>query len=242
MFDAEKLLGKIVGEVMGKGRKPGGGNTSLLGGLTSGSGLMTMIGLGVGAFEILKQQGQQNHSQGVAQAPPAPGGNPFATGAPPPPPPPPPPAGGFQAPPPPSMPGTVPATAGSPAMVPPANSNDVNAPVGAELAVRLIQAMVAAAHADGAMDQAEERAVLDKLRGAELSQEEKMFLLDELHQPKSVEALTAGINNPSVAKTMYMLAVAAVEIDTEAERAWLDKLARQLGLSKEMQAFIEEQR
>ncbi len=127
-------------------------------------------------------------------------------------------------------------------MVPPANSNDVNAPVGAELAVRLIQAMVAAAHADGAMDQAEERAVLDKLRGAELSQEEKMFLLDELHQPKSVEALTAGINNPSVAKTMYMLAVAAVEIDTEAERAWLDKLARQLGLSKEMQAFIEEQR
>jgi len=227
MFDAEKLLGKIVGEVMGKGSGSHGGNTSLLGGLTSGSGLMTMIGLGVGAFEILKQQGQQNQSQGVAQAPPAPGANPLATGAPPPPPP---------------MPGRVPATTVSPAIVPPANSNDANAPVGAELAVRLIQVMVAAAHADGGMDQTEERAVLDKLRGAELSQEEKMFLLDELHQPKSVEALTAGINNPSVAKTMYMLAVAAIEIDTEAERSWLDQLARQLGLSKEMQAFIEEQR
>jgi len=237
MFDAEKLLGKIVGEVMGKGSGSHGGSTSLLGGLTSGSGLMTMIGLGVGAFEILKQQGQQNQSQGVAQAPPAPGGNPFATGAPPPPPP-----GGFQAsPPPPPMPGRVSATTVSPAIVPPANSNDANAPVGAELAVRLIQVMVAAAHADGGMDQTEERAVLDKLRGAELSQEEKMFLLDELHQPKSVEALTAGINNPSVAKTMYMLAVAAIEIDTEAERSWLDQLARQLGLSKEMQAFIEEQ-
>lgn len=238
MFDAEKLLGKIVGEVMGKGRGSHGGNTSLLGGLTSGSGLMTMIGLGVGAFEILKQQGQQNQSQGLGQAPPAPGANPFATGTPTPPPPP----GGFQAPPPPPMPGTVPATIVSPAMAPPANSNDVNAPVGAELAVRLIQVMIAATHADGVMDQAEERSVLDKLRGAELSQEEKMFLLDELHQPKSVEALTAGINNPSVAKTMYMLAVAAVEIDTEAERAWLDQLARKLGLSKEIQAFIEEQR
>ena len=38
---------------------------------------------------------------------------------------------------------------------------------GAELAVRMIQVMVAAAHADGAMDAEEERAVLDKLRGAE---------------------------------------------------------------------------
>ncbi len=237
MFDAEKLLGKIVGEVMGKGSGSHGGKTSLLGGFASGSGLMTIIGLGVGAFEILKQQGQQNQPQGVAQAPPAPGANPFATGAPPPPP------GGFQAPPPPPpMPGTVPVAATSPVMAPPANSNAANAPIGAELAVRLIQVMVAAAHADGVMDQAEERAVLDKLRGVELSQEEKMFLLDELHQPKSVEALTAGINNPSVAKTMYMLAVASVEIDTEAERAWLDKLARQLSLSKEIQVFIEEQR
>ena len=106
----------------------------------------------------------------------------------------------------------------------------------------MIQVMVAAAHADGAMDAEEERAVLDKLRGADLNQEEKMFLLGELHQPKSLEALTAGISDPSVAKTMYMLAVAAIEIDSEAERAWLNKLARQLGVSREIQAFIEEQR
>jgi uncharacterized membrane protein YebE (DUF533 family) len=92
------------------------------------------------------------------------------------------------------------------------------------------------------MDQEEERAVLDKLRGAGLSQEEKMFLLDELHRPQSIEVLTAGISDPSVAKTMYMLAVAAIEIDTEAERSWLDQLALKLGLSKEMQSFIEEQR
>jgi uncharacterized membrane protein YebE (DUF533 family) len=68
-----------------------------------------------------------------------------------------------------------------------------------------------------------------------------MFLLNELHRPKSLEALTAGVSDPAVAKTMYVLAVAAIEIDTEAERAWLNELARQLGLSKEIQAFIEEQ-
>ena len=122
------------------------------------------------------------------------------------------------------------------------NAPAAGGPAGAELAVRMIQVMVAAAHADGAMDAEEERAVLDKLRGADLNQEEKMFLLGELHQPKSLEALTAGISDPSVAKTMYMLAVAAIEIDSEAERAWLNELARQLGVSREIQAFIEEQR
>lgn len=69
-----------------------------------------------------------------------------------------------------------------------------------------------------------------------------MFLLNELHQPKTLAELTAGISDPSVAKTMYMLAVAAIEIDTEAERAWLNQLAGQLGISREIQSFIEEQR
>ena len=111
----------------------------------------------------------------------------------------------------------------------------------AALAVRMLQAMVAAAHADGVMDEAEERAVLDRLRGADLSQEEKLFLVDELHRPKPIEELAAGITDLAVARTLYLLAATAVAIDTEAERAWFDRLARQLGLSREMQAFLEEQ-
>lgn len=129
---------------------------------------------------------------------------------------------------------SVPAATPAPTSAPP-----VSGLGGQELAVRMIQVMAAAAHADGVMDAAEERAVLDKLRGADLSQEEKMFLLHELHQPKSIETLTAGISDPAIAQTMYMLAVAAISVDTEAERAWLDELAGKLGLSKEMQSFIE---
>ena len=134
------------------------------------------------------------------------------------------------------------AQAGSVATPPPQAA--VPIPAGqarADLAVRMIQVMVAAAHADGVMDEQEERAVLDKLRGVDLSQEEKMFLLGELHQPKSIEQLVDGVVEPGLARTMYMLAVAAAKIDTEAERAWFDQLAGRLGLSKEIQAFIEEQ-
>ena len=91
------------------------------------------------------------------------------------------------------------------------------------------------------MDEQEEKAILDKLRETELSQEEKMFMLEELHHPKDIAALTEGITQPSVAKVMYMLAVSAVAVDTETERNWLDELARSLGISPAVQKFIEEQ-
>ena len=192
---------------------------------------MTMIGLGVGAFEILKQQGQKGRAGGFGEAPPPSqkSGN-FGVSTPPPAP------GAHNVPPPPPVSGNTPVA------LPPVSAPAATAsPNGSEqLAVRMIQVMVAAAHADGTMDQEEEKAVLDKLRGAGLDQDEKMFLLDELHRPQSIEALTAGISDPSVAKTMYMLAVAGIAIDTEAERVWLDRLAQKLGLSKELQAFIEE--
>jgi uncharacterized membrane protein YebE (DUF533 family) len=230
MFNAEKLLGKIVGEVMGSGSK----GKNPLGSLGSGSGLLTMIGLGVGAYEILKQQGQQQPG-GINQPPPPPGGGAFGGGRPAPPPP----GSGAVPPPPPPVPG---ASTAPPAVNPanptqPASTNLS----GSALATRLIQVMAAAAHADGVMDAEEEQAVLDKLRGAELSQEEKMFMLNELHQPKSMDELVDGITDPTIAKTMYMLAVATIEIDTEAERAWLNTLADRLGISPSMRTFIEEQ-
>ena len=242
MFNPETLLGKIVGEVVstngswGKKGKKKKGSGSLLGGLASGGGLMTLIGLGVGAYEILKQQGQQARAGGMP--PPAPpGAGPM--GGPPPPPPP-----AATAPPPPPTPGGVPLSPpAAPAVGMPA-APVASVPPGldsAALAVRMLQAMVAAAHADGVMDEAEERAVLDRLRGADLDQEEKFFLLDQLHRPKTIEELAAGITDFAVARTMYLLAATAVAIDTEAERAWFDRLARQLGLSREVQVFLEEQ-
>ena len=242
MFNPEKLLGKIVGEVVStngswskKGKKKKG-SSSLLGGLASGGGLMTLIGLGVGAYEILKQQGQQARAGGMPPPPP-PGAGPM--GGPPPPPPP-----AATAPPPPPTPGGVPLSPpAAPAVGMPA-APVASVPLGldsAALAVRMLQAMVAAAHADGVMDEAEERAVLDRLRGADLDQEEKFFLLDQLHRPKTIEELAAGITDFAVARTMYLLAATAVAIDTEAERAWFDRLARQLGLSREVQVFLEEQ-
>jgi len=111
----------------------------------------------------------------------------------------------------------------------------------ADIARRMIQVMAAAANADGMIDEREEQAILDRLREIDISQEERLYLLDELHHPKEVAELVAGVSNPATAKAMYMIAFAAIEVDTDAERAWLDQLARGLGLSPAVQKFIEEQ-
>jgi len=224
MFDAEKLLGTLMREVVGSGsgnkRKKSKHSNTLVDSLKSGSGLMTAIGLGIGAYEILRSKSQPEaagygRSASPPPVPPVPGSQPPPT------------ANRTSAPMPPPLPTSAPAARGN------LTSQD--------LACRMIQTMIAAAHADGTMDEQEEQAVLAKLKGENISQEERMFLLTELHSPKSIAELTAGISDPSTAKAMYMLAVSAVDIDSEMERNWFDELAARLGISKAVQNFIEEQ-
>lgn len=225
MFNAEQLLGKIMGEMVGAGsghkkgkKKKGGGMVnSLTSSLMSGKGLITAIGLGVGAYEILKSKQGAN-------------------------PPSPPPPMGYGAP---SSSVSSAAMASSPPPIPGVAMNlphdpGLSSAQEENLALRLIQVMIAAAHADGGMDREEEARILEKLQGQGLSQEEKRFVLAEMHDPKPIEQLTAGISDARIAQTMYGLAVSAVVVDTPEERAWLDRLATALSISEGMRRFIEE--
>lgn len=237
-MNIERLLGSLLQEAMssgssqfkrGDGRQGGSraersGTNSLLGSLTdqltSGKGLMTAIGLGVGAYEIYRTSGQQT------QATPPPSGSADWNAAPPSPSP------CMSAPPPPPASGPAPAAQQT---APPSGDDQ-------EMARRLIQVMVAAAHADSTLDAKEEKRILDRLRAANLSQEEKMFLLEELHHPRPIAELAAGVSNLRLAQTLYAVALSAVKVDAEGERQWLDELGSALGLSAEIRRFIEETR
>ena len=218
MFDAERLLGKVVGELVGSSHNSQYKSGSLLGSLTSGAGLMTALGLAVGAFEILQEKQQPPPPLPQTDStppPPIPGGQPGNAAAPPPPP---------------SM--TTAPTTDTPA----ATSLSPQ-----DLSLKMIRIMIAATHADGVLDEIEEQAILNKLKELDISAEERMFLLNELHAPRSLDDLTAGITDPAVANVMYSLAAKTITIDTEAERSWLDDLAKRLNISKALQAFLEEQ-
>lgn len=229
MFNPEKLLQKVISEMAGsanivhskkhkkkkkKKRKAKGLSDALVSNLTSGKGLMAAIALGVGAYTIAK--GTKNSTVATRSSAPLP-----------------PPQSSTQATPPP-IPGKTAATEA--VSEPPPQADE-----GKKLAVRLIQVMIAAAWADGEIDAEEESKILQKLQGQQLDSEEKIFLLNELHAPKTIAQLTANIDDPRIAQAMYSLAVATLVIDTGEERVWLDKFAATLGLSPEMQSFIEEE-
>lgn len=227
MFNAEQLLGKVMAEMVGSGRgnkkykknKGAGKMHSLSSTLLSGKGLMTAIGLGVGAYEILKSRKEATPSSFSSQSVISPSTSGYGVTST---------AAAASVPPP--LPGGA---------ITPLRDTGVSLGQEGDLALRLIQVMIAAAHADGGMDSDEEGKILEKLQGQGISQEERRFILTEMHDPKSIEQLVAGISDPRVAQTMYSLAVSAVLVDTVEERAWLDRLAIALSISEGMRRFIE---
>lgn len=104
-------------------------------------------------------------------------------------------------------------------------------------AVLLIRAMIAAAAADGAIDDAERAAILDRARSIGDDTESLDFLRAELGAPLDAEQLVAQTPR-SLSNEVYAAAALAITIDTEAERAWLDRLALRLGIAPETRATL----
>ncbi len=226
MINTEKLLGKLLSGAVQSGvkNKIGVKNDnfigSLLGGLASEKGLMTAIGLGVGAYEIYQSKQGKDAGSGAPPVPP-----PVSTGA-------------TSAPPPlpgenDSMPPDLPVKgqAGEEAAPTPAG----------DIAALCIRTMIAAAHADGELDQEEENRIFGSLEKLGLTEDEEKFVMDELHAPQSIEKLTAGVTDPAVAQVMYNMALSVIVVDSVEERQWLDELAASLNISETIQEFLEDQ-
>jgi uncharacterized membrane protein YebE (DUF533 family) len=104
----------------------------------------------------------------------------------------------------------------------------------------LIRTMVAAAKADGAVDAAERAAVARQLDAADLTAEERDFVLADFDAPLTPEALAAQAGDPMLRARLYAAAVAAMGEITPPERAWLDRFAKALGLDRKAASAIEE--
>jgi len=105
-------------------------------------------------------------------------------------------------------------------------------------ALRLVRLAVSAAHADGAMNEAE-RAVLER---AAVESGAGQALAAELAQPVPLAAIVAGVEDPAERVTLYGLAFAVARADEQvggAERIYLAQLAHLLGLDAAATAKIE---
>jgi uncharacterized membrane protein YebE (DUF533 family) len=209
MFNPEKLLGGLL---MGGSRRRGG-----LGSLVSGGAALGLAGI---AMEAVEHFMDKSKTSGSGQPPPGPA--PGHTRLPPKPPPtpgvpsaPPPPPGGMAAVPPPPD--------GPPGVDDSEDGQDV---------VLLIRAMIAAANADGMIDQEERNRILGKLETVDLTDQEHAFIARELLSPAGMEGIVSKVKSQEMAEQIYTVSLLAIEVDTDAERTYMNTLAQRLGLDE----------
>ena len=99
-------------------------------------------------------------------------------------------------------------------------------------ALLLIRAMIAAANADGKIDRQERDRIISRLRSIQLTGEEHAFVVAELGAPKDLDGIVNQVTSGDLARQVYAVSLLAIDVDTEAEKAYMDTLAGRLGLDK----------
>jgi uncharacterized membrane protein YebE (DUF533 family) len=213
MFNPEKLLGGLL---MGGSRRRSG-----LGSLISSGAALGLAGVAMEAVEHFMEKSKASASGLPFSGPP-----PIQTTAPSQPPP----APGVKTPPPP--PG---ATVAVPPTPPPSSSighESVDAGKASQESVLLIRAMIAAANADGVIDGEERNRILKKLETVDLSNQEHSFIVKELLSPAGLKDIVTQVKSPEMAKMVYTVSLLSIEVDTDAERAYMKTLAQELSLNE----------
>ena len=110
-------------------------------------------------------------------------------------------------------------------------------------AMLMIRAMITAAKADGEIDPQERQRILGRLEEASADAEAQAFVRDEMARPVDVQAIVSAVDSPHTAIEAYAASLFAIDVDTEAEAAYMRQLAQGLGLNptlvRELHASLE---
>ncbi len=110
----------------------------------------------------------------------------------------------------------------------------------ASRALILLRAMISAAKADGTIDQDEMNRIFKKLDETGADSDAKDYVIQELRAPIDLEGLVAQVQAPDLAVQVYAASLLAIEVDTDAERAYLARLAQSLALPPAAVAHIHQ--
>lgn len=105
----------------------------------------------------------------------------------------------------------------------------------------LMRAMIAAAFADGHIDETERQKIFAQVESMDLSVHEKAMLFDELRKPMSLSALVAEVPNAQTGIEVYAASASAIDLTQAASEQYLQSLANQLCLPNELVTNIHQQ-
>ena len=99
----------------------------------------------------------------------------------------------------------------------------------------IVKAMINAAKADGRIDAGEVKRIIGKLQEDGIQESDQQYLIMEMQKPMETQQLIAAAQGrQDVAAQVYAASLLAIEVDTPAEKQYLDQLASGLGLAPQV--------
>ncbi|MCW5586261.1 MAG: tellurite resistance TerB family protein [Chromatiales bacterium] len=99
----------------------------------------------------------------------------------------------------------------------------------------VLRGMINIAKCDGEISREESQRIVGKiLETGQLDQDSQQWLAREMQKPLDLRGFAAEIPNPQVAAQVYAASLLAVEIDTVAEKQYLEQFAQLAGLSPQV--------
>lgn len=117
--------------------------------------------------------------------------------------------------------------------------NQLHGPAAATRSLALLKAAIAAARADGHLDDTERARIEAQLGTLDLDPDSLALFKAELEKPLSAGDVAAAADSPAAAAEMYLISLAVIDEQSEQERAYLRSLASELKLSSELVAALE---
>ena len=106
-------------------------------------------------------------------------------------------------------------------------------------AVLMLRGMIAAAAADGQIDETEKKAILGSVQAQGMDRETVAFLNKEVGNPASAAELAEQVEGPEQATALYTACLLAIDVNNRAERRFMDDLAEALGIDEQLVKQIE---
>lgn len=112
-------------------------------------------------------------------------------------------------------------------------------PAADQRSLQVLKAMIAAAKADGHIDDAERGKIHQQVQQLGLDDEALALLNAELDKPLDPKDIAAGVDSAEAAAEIYLASLLVIEVDNTMERAYLNALAQELKLADELVQQME---
>ena len=110
---------------------------------------------------------------------------------------------------------------------------------GEDMRLILVRAMISAAKADGHIDAAERARIEQQISDLVIGAEEQQFLVEQLRAASDPITIARLSESEEQATEIYLVSMLAVDLDTDEERRYLDRLGDALHLPSDLRRNIE---